>query len=147
MARLPSEMFLIQQIGSEVILFEEFTEHEIVRFDPGGSIAAASALEVIIAAPELGGEDKAFACFWAGYFHFYAGPDAEMMRTGRDVQQAGDGTVSVMSGPALVVSFDPGDANAAARAQKNIYDSALIENEKARAHFWCGFFYGQACGG
>lgn len=43
------------------------------------------------------------------------------------------------------IGVDPRDANAAACAQKNVHDCAsLTSREKNRAHFWCGFFYGQA---
>lgn len=71
MARLPSEQYLMQQIGSQVTLFEDFTEREIARFDPADGNAAADALDVIRDS-ELSGEDKCYACFWAGYFHAYA---------------------------------------------------------------------------
>jgi hypothetical protein len=71
MARLPSETYLIQQIGGIVILFEEFTEREIVRFDPSDQNATAMAQKTINDS-ELGPEDKAFAHFWSGYFYAYA---------------------------------------------------------------------------
>jgi hypothetical protein len=75
MARLPGERFLIQQIGGEVVLFEEGTEREIVRFDPhgsGGADASAKAQGVINSSTEMNGEEKAFAHFWSGYFYAYA---------------------------------------------------------------------------
>jgi hypothetical protein len=69
MARLPSEKYLIQQVGSDkVILFEDGTEREIVRFDPRDPSAAAQA-QAAIHASELGDEDKCFAHFWSGYFY------------------------------------------------------------------------------
>jgi hypothetical protein len=74
MARLPSERYLIQQIGGDVILFEEGTEREIVRFDPhgpGGADASAKAQKAIHDS-ELDDQDKCFAHFWSGYFYAYA---------------------------------------------------------------------------
>ncbi len=68
MARLPSERFLIQQIGGLVILFEDGSEREIVRFDPGNHDAVAKA-QGAINESELNPEDKAFAHFWSGYFY------------------------------------------------------------------------------
>src|SRR5262249_40571588 len=74
-ARLPSECWLIQQIGGEVVLFEEGTEREIVRFSAADSNAAARAQKVIYDS-ELSPEDKAFAHFWSGYFYAHAsGPE------------------------------------------------------------------------
>jgi len=64
-------MYLIQQIGSQVILFEEGTEREIVRFDPADSNAAAQAQKVIHDS-DLSAEDKSFAHFWSGYFYAHA---------------------------------------------------------------------------
>lgn len=76
MARLPSEAFLIQQIDGQVILFEDGTEREIVRFDPGDSDAAARAQKVIYDDGKMGPEDKCFAHFWSGYFYAHAGGGA-----------------------------------------------------------------------
>ena len=146
MARLPSEQFLMQQTGSEVVLFEDGTERELVRFDPADSMDAALALEFIRESGELGDEDKAFACFWAGYFHAHAGEEFAMARDPM-VTEADDGTVFVMDGPAIVVSFDPRDPDASARAQGAVHASGLHQAAKDRAHFWCGFFYGRAKAG
>lgn len=71
MARLPSQQFLIQHIGPEVVLWEELTEREIVRFDPADADAAAKAQKVIHDS-ELTEEDKCFAYFWSGYFYAHA---------------------------------------------------------------------------
>ena len=71
MARLPSELFLIQHIGDDVILFEDQTEREIVKYPAADKNATAQAQKVI-ADSELSPEDKAFAHFWAGYFYAYA---------------------------------------------------------------------------
>jgi hypothetical protein len=76
MARLPSMMYLIQQIGGQVILFEESTEREIARFDPQDSDAAAKAQLTIHVSPVLSDEDKAFAHFWSGYFYALSGAGA-----------------------------------------------------------------------
>lgn len=35
MARLPSGRYLMQQTGGKAVLFEDYTEREIVRCDPG----------------------------------------------------------------------------------------------------------------
>jgi hypothetical protein len=136
-------MYLMQQIGGEVILFEDYTEREIVRFDPGDGNAAADALNVIRDS-ELGDEDKCFACFWAGYFAAYAGADP-VQRPGY-VYETLDNQVVVMCTGNDAVVFDPRDANASAMAQKPIHDSGLSQDEKNRAHFWCGYFYAHASG-
>lgn len=72
MARLPGDRFLIQQIGEDVILFEDGTEREIVRFNPADAQAAGRAQLAIIAADGLTAEEKGFAHFWAGYFYAHA---------------------------------------------------------------------------
>lgn len=72
MARLPSERFLIQQIGGEVVLFEDGTEIEVVRFDPSDADATAKAQRTIHEALGMSNEDKCFAHFWSGYFHAHA---------------------------------------------------------------------------
>jgi hypothetical protein len=45
-----------------------------------------------------------------------------------------------------IVHFVPSDVNAAARAQKVIYDSDLSDEHKCFAHFWSGYFYAYATG-
>jgi len=72
MARLPSEQWLIQQIGGIVILFHEYTEEEIVRFDPSDDNAVAQAQGVIANSEKLSPEDRSLANFWSGYFYAYA---------------------------------------------------------------------------
>lgn len=72
MARLPSERYLIQQIGGEVILFEDGSEREIVRFDPADMTATGRAQKTIDDS-ELSPEDKCFAHLWSGYFYAHAG--------------------------------------------------------------------------
>lgn len=69
MARLPSEQFLIQQIDGQVILFEDGTEREIVRFEAANANVVAQAQRVIHDEPTMSDEDKCFAHFWSGYFY------------------------------------------------------------------------------
>ena len=41
-----------------------------------------------------------------------------------------------------IVSFNPGDGDAVAKAQKTIHDAPqLTEEQKCFAHFWSGYFY------
>jgi hypothetical protein len=72
MARLPSEEYLIQQIGEQVILFHVHTEEEVVRYDASDKDATAKAQKVIHDSDKLTDEDKTFAHFWSGYFHAFA---------------------------------------------------------------------------
>ena len=69
MARLPSEMYLIQQVDGEVILFEEGTEQEVARFVAADANAASRAQKTIHDSPDLSDEYKCFAHFWSGYFY------------------------------------------------------------------------------
>lgn len=71
MARLPSERYLIQQIDGQVVLFEDFTEEEIVRFDPSDRQRCAVA-QLAIHNSDLSPADKCFAHFWSGYFYAHA---------------------------------------------------------------------------
>ena len=71
MARLPSETWLVQQIGNEVIVSHEGTEEEVVRYDTTDPDATARAQKVIYDSDRLSDEDKCFAHFWCGYFHAY----------------------------------------------------------------------------
>jgi hypothetical protein len=71
MARLPSDRYLIQQIDGVVVLYEDMSEREILRFDPWDMNAAAQAQKAIYDS-ELGDEDKCFAHFWSGYFYAHA---------------------------------------------------------------------------
>jgi len=72
MARLPSYRYLIQQIDGQVVLFEDGSEREIVRFDPSDQDAASKAQKAIFDS-ELTPEDKCYAHFWCGYFYAHAG--------------------------------------------------------------------------
>ena len=72
MALLPSQDWVIQQIDGTVVLYQQGTEEEIVRFDPANSNETAQAQKVIYDDPRLSDEDKSFAHFWSGYFYAYA---------------------------------------------------------------------------
>jgi hypothetical protein len=144
MARLPSEKYLIQQVGGVVILFEDFTEREIARFDSGNQDATAKAQQVI-SGSELGEEDRCFAHFWSGYFSSYNGHPAPA--GGPVTYDKPSDLVGVFGedNHRAVVTFDPRDQNAAAKAQAAIHFSdALSEDAKRAAHFWSGYFYGLA---
>ena len=73
MARLPSQMYVMQQADGVVVLFEDGSERQIVRFDPADGRSAELALEEIRESG-LGDEDRCFACFWVGYFRGCAVP-------------------------------------------------------------------------
>jgi hypothetical protein len=70
-ARLPSEEYIIQQIDGVVILWQDGTEKEIVRFNVSDSNAVAQAQRTIFDSA-LGDEDKCFAHFWSGYFYAHS---------------------------------------------------------------------------
>jgi hypothetical protein len=73
MAQLPPDgEWLVQQIGSEVVLFQRGTEDEIVRFNPGDVNAAAMAQKIIHDSDRLTAEQKSMAHFWSGYFYAHA---------------------------------------------------------------------------
>lgn len=65
-------MWLMQQIGGEVILFHRHTEEELLRFDPSDADAAAGAQKAIYDLEQLDPEQKCFAHFWSGYFYAHA---------------------------------------------------------------------------
>lgn len=67
MARLPGMQYLMQQIGGEVILFEDGSEREVVRYDVADQDATAR-VQLTIYQSELSDEDKCYAHFWSGYF-------------------------------------------------------------------------------
>ena len=66
------ESWLIQQIGGEVILFQRYTEEEVVRFPADDADAAAKAQKVIYDTDQLTDEEKCFAHFWSGYFYAHS---------------------------------------------------------------------------
>jgi hypothetical protein len=142
MARLPSMTYLVQQIGRWVICFEDFTEREIAKFDAGDLDGAMAALDVIRGS-ELSDEDRCYASFWAGYFAFHGG--AQLPVTGCPVTYGPRGLAWVRAEGSVVpvVVFDPGDGSETAKAQKHIFDSAMSDEAKSRAYFWCGVLHGQ----
>lgn len=73
MARLPGDRYLIQQIDGVVVLFQDHSEQELVRFDPSNADAVAKAQGVIAHLAELTEEERCFAHFWSGYFWAHAG--------------------------------------------------------------------------
>jgi hypothetical protein len=139
MARLPSTRYLMQEIGEFVLLFEDGSERPIARLYPSDSASVEAALDVIRDS-ELGDEDRSMAWFWVGYFTAYS--TGELPRESF-IEQMSDDSVVVATAEDFdqIVRFDPRDANAAARAQRAIYDSPLDLNQQARAHFWSGYFY------
>ena len=73
MARLIQDStWLIQHIGTVVILFQEGSEDETVRFDPSDANETAQAQKTIHDDTRLNAEEKCFAHFWSGYFYAYA---------------------------------------------------------------------------
>lgn len=50
-----------------MVLYQEGSEEEIVRFDPSDDNATAQAQKTIYDS-RLSDEDKCFAHFWSGYF-------------------------------------------------------------------------------
>lgn len=72
MARIANGNWLMQQIDGTVILFHEYTEEEIVRFDPSDANVAAIAQRFIYDCDQLSPEEKCFAHFWSGYFYAHA---------------------------------------------------------------------------
>jgi hypothetical protein len=141
MARLPSYCYLIQQIGGDVILFEDGSERQIVRFDPSDGNAVTSALDVIRDS-ELGEEDRCYAQFWTGYFHAYSDRNPEVARETFITEDEGTGMVTVTTvDGAEVVRFSAADQDSAAKAQFAIHLSSLDLDQQVRAHFWSGYFY------
>lgn len=73
MAQLPPDgEWLVQQIGDEVVVYQRYTEQEIVKFVAFDADAAACAQGVIANCEELDAEQKSFAHFWSGYFYAHA---------------------------------------------------------------------------
>lgn len=73
MARLsPGSSWLIRQHDGLVMLFHEYTDEQVVRFDPRDGNAAAQAQKVIFDHEGMTAEEKSFAHFWSGYFYAHA---------------------------------------------------------------------------
>jgi hypothetical protein len=85
MAQLPPDgEWLIQQIGGTVIVFNRYTEEEIVRFDPSDVNAAAIAQKTIRDSNKLTDEQKCYAHFWSGYFYRNACIDRDTLWSARE---------------------------------------------------------------
>lgn len=71
MARLPGDDgLLMQQVDDDlVVLFNENTDQELLRFNPTDSDATAKAQKEIHGLSNLTEEQKSFAHFWSGYFY------------------------------------------------------------------------------
>lgn len=97
MARLPSERYLVQSQGDQVVLFEDYTERELVRVTASDGNAMAMAQKAVYDAEDLSPEDKCFAHFWFGYFWAFASypemPVPELFRSGWPKSGEGDGLV------------------------------------------------------
>lgn len=74
MAQLPGGNHLMQQINGRVVLFDRWTERELVSFNPADANAVAQAQKAIYDA-NLDAEDKCFAHFWSGYFYAHSGTE------------------------------------------------------------------------
>lgn len=85
MARLPSKRFLVQQIGGDVVLFEDGTESEIVRATAADGNDMAKAQRAIYNSV-LSDEDKCFAHFWFGYFYASHSSHAPQLRVIGDMR-------------------------------------------------------------
>lgn len=73
MARLsPDSNWMMQQNDGIVTLFHEYTEEEVVQFDPSDANAAAEAQFTIHIDERLTEQEKSFAHFWSGYFYAHA---------------------------------------------------------------------------
>lgn len=75
MSVLPGENWAIQQIDGMVVLFNRYTDEEVVRFDPSDANATAQAQKTIHDSDKLDDEQKCFAHFWSGYFYAYGSGD------------------------------------------------------------------------
>lgn len=73
MARLPSMEWLVQRIGDEVMVYQDPTGKEVVRYRVDDADAMAKAQQTIHDSTLLTDEDKCFAHFWCGYFWASAG--------------------------------------------------------------------------
>ncbi|HEY5787682.1 MAG TPA: hypothetical protein VIT65_23200 [Microlunatus sp.] len=73
MAQLPPDgEWLVQQIGDQVVVFQRYTEEEVVRFPARDGRLAAMAQMVIYDSDRLTAEQKSMAHFWSGYFYAHA---------------------------------------------------------------------------
>jgi hypothetical protein len=151
MARLPSDRYLVQDIGGRAVLFEDCTERVLLAFPAADEAIALIAQRAIALDDELGDEDRCFAHFWSGYFHAHA--------SGMQRSEAVIGTLTLRPGmpatpgegdmvleqagdpPLVIVSYKAKDGNETARAQSVIHDCELPGDARMLAHFWCGYFW------
>jgi hypothetical protein len=74
MAQLPPDgEWLVQLIGEQVVVFRQYTEEEVVRYNVYDDDAMSVAQEVIHNTDLLTDEQKSFAHFWCGYFYARSG--------------------------------------------------------------------------
>jgi hypothetical protein len=148
MAQLPGGRYLMQQIGGDVVMFERYTEDEIVRFDPASSGSVEQGLAVLRVSGGLLAEEECFAAFWAGYFAAHAGcpaPDPVASRVEYDEASSLVGVFPPGNNHRVIVQFDPRDADATAKAQLPVHATdQLDERGKQAAHFASGYYYGLA---
>jgi hypothetical protein len=142
MSRLPSERYLIQQIGNQVILFQDGTERELCRFDPASSNSVLAVQEVIRSS-ELNDQDKCFASFWSGYFHFHNKESSSLVPEEMILGEGQEAVIRDNDGNE-VTRFSPADGGEVSRKQKDIFDSAMTPEEKSMAHLRSGFLYAHA---
>lgn len=74
---------------------------------------------------------------------------AQLPPDGTWLMQQSDGMVTLFHRytEEEIVRFDPSSADEASKAQRVIYDSDRLTDEaKCFAHFWSGYFYGNAGG-
>lgn len=69
MAQLPDGKHLVQMVGNDVVVFNAFSEEELVRFNASDENAVAQAQKAIHDHPDLDDESKCFAHFWSGYLY------------------------------------------------------------------------------
>lgn len=73
MAQLPPDgEYLIQQNDGMVTLFNQYTDEELIRFDPSNQDSTAKIQGDIAQLKQLSIEQKAFAHFWSGYFYAHS---------------------------------------------------------------------------
>jgi hypothetical protein len=151
MARLPGDRYLIQCIGDNVVLFEDYTERTLAKALASDEHSVECAIGSILES-ELTDEQKSFAYFWFGYFHGYATGFAgdDSVAVGKNAiaivgAKTGVGAdIAVYNTPSCkkVVRANGCDANAVAVAQHAIHLSDIPADEKPFVHFWFGYFYG-----
>lgn len=73
MAQLPPDgRWLVQQNDGIVVVFDRYTQEEIIKVDPADADAMTKAQKKIYDDDRLDPEQKCFAHFWCGYFYAHA---------------------------------------------------------------------------